>query len=68
MEGGKVGVAFLEGEGAEGKTESDVVDGVWFWGGGCLSVWDGNFDLLGHDVDVTTMVDALICLCCSKIS
>ena len=52
VEGGEVGVAFLKGEGAEGKTESDVVDGVGFWGGGCLGVWDGNFDLLGHDVNV----------------
>ena len=29
--------------------ESDVIDGVGFGGGGCLSVGDGDFDLVGHD-------------------
>ena len=50
MEGGEFRVAFLEGEGAEGKAESDVVEGVGFGGGGCLSVGNGDLDLLGHGV------------------
>ena len=49
MEGGKVRVALLKSERAKGKTESDVVDGVGFGGGGGLGVWDGDFDLRGHD-------------------
>lgn len=40
----------MENEGAEGKAESDVVEGVRFRGGGGLGIRDGNFDLLGHDV------------------
>lgn len=50
MEGGEVRVAFLESEGAEGKAESDVVEGVGFGSGRVLGVGDGDFDLLGHDV------------------
>lgn len=30
MEGGEVGVAFLDDEGAEGEAEGYVVEGVWF--------------------------------------
>ena len=50
VEGGEVRVAFLESEGAEGKAESDVVDCVGFGSGGGLSVGDGDFHLLGHDM------------------
>ena len=39
----------MESKGAEGKAEGDVINGVWFGGGGCLSGGNGNFDLLGHD-------------------
>ena len=49
MEGGEVRVAFLEGEGAEGKAESDVVEGEGFRGCGGLGVGDGDVDLMGHD-------------------
>ena len=34
MEGREVGVALLEGEGAEGKAEGYVVDCMGFWVGG----------------------------------
>ena len=34
MEGGEVGEAFLDGEGAQGEAERDVVDGVGFRGVG----------------------------------
>lgn len=34
MEGGEVGVALLECEGAEGEAEGDIVDGVGFGGRG----------------------------------
>lgn len=45
----------MESEGAEGEAESDVVEGVWFRGGGDLCVGDGDFDLLGHDVVLSHM-------------
>ena len=50
VEDGEVCVAFLESEGAEGKTESNVVDCIGFGGGGVLSGGDRDFDLLCHDV------------------
>lgn len=40
----------MESEGAEGKAESDVVEGVGFRGRGNLGSGDGDLDLLGHDV------------------
>lgn len=43
----------MESEGAEGKAESDVVEGVGFGGGGGLSGGDGDFDLLGHDLSLS---------------
>lgn len=59
MEGGEVGVAFGEGEGAEGEADGDVVQGV---GGGCWgegSGWDGNFGgghVLCYLVDVILLL------------
>lgn len=50
----------MEGEGAEGEAEGDVVEGVGFGGRGKLGGGDGDFHLLGHDVAI---VEALgICV------
>lgn len=48
MEGEEVGVAFGEGEGAEGKTEVDVVEGVGWSCGRGGGVWDGDFEGWWH--------------------
>ena len=45
----------MQNEGAEGKTESNVVDGVRLRSGGKLSVGDGNLDWLGHYVVLSWM-------------
>ena len=47
MEGNKIGVTFLDYEGAEGESEGDVVESVWF--DVCFAVEDcgGYGDLEG---------------------
>ena len=50
MEGGEVGIAFGEGEGAEREAEGDVVQGVGRGGGRDAGGWDGDFEVWGHAV------------------
>ena len=42
MEGGEIGVAFLDDERAERETQGNVVDGVGFGGVGDLGVGYGD--------------------------
>lgn len=48
VEGGKVRVPLLDCEGAEGKAEGDVVEGVGLGGVGDGGVWDRDLDLGSH--------------------
>ena len=50
MQGEEVGVAFLEGVGAEGQAEGDVVDGVGGGGAGDGGGGDRDVDVWCHDV------------------
>ena len=49
MEGCEVGIALLDGYGAEGELDCDVVEGVGFWGVGEGGGRDGNVGLGCHD-------------------
>ncbi len=48
MEGRKVGVAFSEGEGVEGKGDGDVVEGMGVRRGREGGGWDGYLGERGH--------------------
>lgn len=45
----------MEGEGAKGKAEGDVVDSIGFGGGGGRSKGDGDFRLPCHGSSKTSM-------------